>query len=161
MIWSLNVDMQDLLICFCSTELEIIWVDTTKCLSWCVSLSCWMSWESRPEEKGSVMAYVPCLQAYVPSSTWAFFPFLTKVVALSPFPPKHTLMYIWSYLAREPRCMNRTDEVSCTLSICSGGRREDGDEGQLTTTAGQLSQVDRQWKHLKPELIPLSEREIF
>lgn len=36
---------------------------------------------------------------------------------------------------------------------------EDRTEGRLTPTARQLSQVDRQQNHLKPELISLSETE--
>lgn len=60
--------------------------------------------------------------------------------------------------------MNCTDEVSGILPMLRGGDagspdRADGDEGQLTLTVCQLSQVDRQENHLKPELISLSERE--
>ncbi len=60
--------------------------------------------------------------------------------------------------------MNRTDEVSWTLSMLRGtqevlAEREDREEGRLTPTARQLSQVDGQENHLKPELISLSERE--
>lgn len=69
-------------------------------------------------------------------------PFVTEVIALPPsiLPLlKGSLDYIWSYLPREPCCMNRRDEVSRSLSTLWG---VDGGAQEVLTRERTEMKVD-------------------
>lgn len=120
----------------------MIWVDTTKRLSWCVFLSCSVSGSLVRRSKGQSQHMFPAFRHMSPAlpelTVLFFFPAFLKLIAPSPLSPNAHSHYIWSYLARKPCRVDRTDEVSWTLSMLRGTR-------EVLTGRGQRWRSTHHW----------------
>lgn len=133
----------------------MIWTDTTKCLWWYVSLSSRVS-----GRKGQSWHMSSAFRRTSPAGNWAVLHFQLRRLCHSPFPQIHTCVYLILFSHRYSESY-RWSELDSYYP--QGDARcpdvEDRDEGHLTRTVRQLSRMDRQENHLKPELISWREGE--